>query len=72
MARADDLQRLKDIQSGSQWFDPAFWPLIDAIPDLLAVVRAADALRLWEPGRKGYAAAASLLFAALAAFEEGG
>jgi hypothetical protein len=39
-----------------------------ALDAVEALVAAADELRLWEPGRKGYAAAQDKLFAALAPF----
>ena len=49
-------------------------PPVEEVEAALAAVErlieAADELRLWAPGRKGYAAAQNRLFAALAPFKE--
>lgn len=41
----------------------------EALAQVDALVQAADELGLWEPGRRGYAAAHNRLFAALAPFQ---
>lgn len=51
-------------------FIAAFSP--DTALKLLAVASAAEELKLWEPGRQGYAAAQQRVFDALAALDTSG
>ena len=48
---------------------PSYRSGLAALAQVEALITAADELRLWEPGRKGYAAAQDRLFDVLARFD---
>lgn len=63
-----DIDTLRNALTPGRYSDQA--TVADALARVEAALDAGDELRLWEPGRKGYAAAQDRFFAALRAVRE--